>query len=236
MLKSSWLGECRSKAQICPRTRRKRACRAHHNYYEVLEVDEEASQEDIKAAFRRKAKLLHPDVNSAADATDSFRAVKRAHEVLSNDALRQEHDSKLNLPSVQAKDPRFARFYRWRSEVIPDLQIALAEWTAQVSDITDAASRALSELEQQLHLLDAECSDADISISGAHSMLTANIVSSMQGVVQDAVANIQRQYDKRYEQVQVRHLHHQPIEYRHGTVAGALQPQNLAILAPFLVH
>eukprot|EP00878_Enallax_costatus_P009793 GHUV01010226.1.p1 GENE.GHUV01010226.1~~GHUV01010226.1.p1 ORF type:complete len:255 (+),score=84.77 GHUV01010226.1:293-1057(+) len=206
MLSSSLLGQFRSKAQFCPRTSSQHPCRAQLNYYEVLEIDVEASQQDIKAAFRRKAKLLHPDVNPAADAADSFRAVKRAHEVLSSDALRQEHDIKLNLPSAQAKDPRFARFYRWRGEVIPDLEIALAAWTAQVSDITDAATTTLLDLEQQMQVLGADDGVEDIGgSSGTRSQAAAAVVSSMQGVLQDAIANIQRQYDKRYEQVQVRY-------------------------------
>lgn len=33
------------------------------NYYELLGIDIDASDEDIKAAFRRRAKELHPDVN-----------------------------------------------------------------------------------------------------------------------------------------------------------------------------
>lgn len=76
----------------------------------------DADSDAIKAAFRAKAKLLHPDVNKAADAEAEFRLLKRAHEVLSDTMLRVAHDSELrdSLPgasaALRARDPRFARW------------------------------------------------------------------------------------------------------------------------------
>ena len=48
------------------------------DYYEILGVPKDASQSDIKNAFRQQARKLHPDVNKAPDAEERFnRAVKK---------------------------------------------------------------------------------------------------------------------------------------------------------------
>lgn len=62
------------------------------DYYEVLGVSKDASQADIKKAYRRLAKELHPDHNEASDAEDKFNEVREAYEVLSNDQKRQAYD------------------------------------------------------------------------------------------------------------------------------------------------
>jgi len=65
---------------------------AEHDYYELLGVPREASEADIKKAFRRLARQLHPDVSDAPDAEERFRQVSEAYEVLSNSETRQLYD------------------------------------------------------------------------------------------------------------------------------------------------
>ena len=62
------------------------------DYYELLGVPRDADDSQIKKAFRRLARELHPDVNDAADADDQFRAVAEAYEVLSNAETRALYD------------------------------------------------------------------------------------------------------------------------------------------------
>src|SRR5438552_17694260 len=62
------------------------------DYYEILGLTRSATESDIKKAFRRLARELHPDVSDAPDAHDRFRAVAEAYEVLSKPESREVYD------------------------------------------------------------------------------------------------------------------------------------------------
>src|SRR5437870_10414473 len=62
------------------------------DYYELLGVAREASEQDIKRAFRSLARELHPDVSEAPDAEERFREVAEAYQVLSNSETRELYD------------------------------------------------------------------------------------------------------------------------------------------------
>ena len=62
------------------------------DYYDILGVSRGASDADIKKAFRRLARELHPDVSEAPDAQERFREVAEAYEVLSKTETRQLYD------------------------------------------------------------------------------------------------------------------------------------------------
>jgi molecular chaperone DnaJ len=63
------------------------------DYYDVLGVTRDATAEDIKKAYRKLARQLHPDVNAGPQAEERFKEVGRAYEVLSNPDKRQLYDS-----------------------------------------------------------------------------------------------------------------------------------------------
>lgn len=62
------------------------------NYYEILEVPRDASQKDIKQAFRKLAMEYHPDRNSNYDAEAKFKEINEAYAVLSNRKQRENYD------------------------------------------------------------------------------------------------------------------------------------------------
>lgn len=62
------------------------------DHYEVLGVAREASQEEIKKAYRRLARELHPDVNPSEEAQERFKLVTHAYEVLSDAEQRRNYD------------------------------------------------------------------------------------------------------------------------------------------------
>ena len=68
--------------------------------YEILGVSKDASESEIKKAFRRRARELHPDVNKAADAEDQFKELNEAYDVLSDPNKRAQYDRFGTIPGA----------------------------------------------------------------------------------------------------------------------------------------
>lgn len=79
------------------------------NYYELLGVNRDASETQIKTAYRSLAKVMHPD---AGGTSGTFRLLKEAYETLTDPARRADYDSEV---PVVATEPPLRRFFRRRA-------------------------------------------------------------------------------------------------------------------------
>lgn len=101
----------------------------YYDYYKILNVSPNATQEDIKRAYRLKAKAHHPDVNSSANANQLFALINEAYEVLSDENKRFKFDLKYkykkatysNTEQTEKKGENFSKrkrqnfHYDWNS-------------------------------------------------------------------------------------------------------------------------
>jgi len=65
---------------------------AKRDYYEVLGVNRNANEDDLKSAFRQMARQYHPDVSDAPDAEEKFKEINEAYAVLSDREKRAAYD------------------------------------------------------------------------------------------------------------------------------------------------
>ena len=92
------------------------------NYYTILGVDSNANPDQIKSAYRKKAKKLHPD--RYGQNSGPFRAVQKAYDVLSDPERRRAYDARLACdrrvqnasPAMRAEPLR----PRWRLRAVLD--------------------------------------------------------------------------------------------------------------------
>jgi curved DNA-binding protein CbpA len=66
------------------------------NFYEILEIRKDAGADDIRSAYRRLARLYHPDVSGKPDSV-RFLEIQRAYETLSDPAARLAYDRSLEM-------------------------------------------------------------------------------------------------------------------------------------------
>lgn len=65
----------------------------YKDYYDILGIKRDATEAEIKSAYRKLARKFHPDVNKTKDAEGKFKDLNEAYEVLSDKQKRQRYDS-----------------------------------------------------------------------------------------------------------------------------------------------
>ena len=80
------------------------------NYYQVLEVDTNASEHDLRRAFRAKLKQLHPELNPSPNALEQFIMAHEAYEILIHANTRKLYDEDLRTGKNPANQAICAHF------------------------------------------------------------------------------------------------------------------------------
>lgn len=88
------------------------------DFYEILDVTQEATEDDIKRAYKKLALKLHPDKNKAPGAEEAFKSVSRAFTCLSDPEKKQNYDRYGTEDRMQAGRPGPNEFYT--NEIDPE--------------------------------------------------------------------------------------------------------------------
>jgi molecular chaperone DnaJ len=91
---------------------------ADQDFYNILGVKRNASQDEIRKAYRKLARKYHPDINPGnKEAENKFKEISAAHEVLSDSAKRKLYDEFGEAGLASGFDPDKARAYRqWQDQ------------------------------------------------------------------------------------------------------------------------
>mmetsp|Transcript_29172 Transcript_29172/g.36125 ORF Transcript_29172/g.36125 Transcript_29172/m.36125 type:complete len:305 (+) Transcript_29172:451-1365(+) len=120
------------------------------NCYDILGVQPTATTQEIRKAYRHLSKTLHPDVNKAKGAAETFRIIALANEILSNKDERAEYDYYLKHPEEAFYNKM--RFYRRRYAPKTDARLVVFGFIAFVSVVQYFVKEMATERLEQANL------------------------------------------------------------------------------------
>jgi curved DNA-binding protein len=82
------------------------------DYYEILGLKHNASSTEIRRAYRKLVRRIHPDVNPSPQAEESFKKISQAYDTLSDDNKRASYDQKLKYEKGQRDTDRSSSYQR----------------------------------------------------------------------------------------------------------------------------
>ncbi len=77
------------------------------DYYKIMGVSQDASEKDIKMAYRKLARKYHPDISKEPDAEEQFKEMAEAYEVLKDPKKRSEYDQYLKYKEFNPQSDGF---------------------------------------------------------------------------------------------------------------------------------
>ncbi|MDA0267870.1 MAG: DnaJ domain-containing protein [Cyanobacteria bacterium] len=144
------------------------------NPYQILEIRETATQAEIKQAYRRLAKQLHPDSRNHGASHDRITLLNAAYEVLGDPQLRSDYDlqrriqqagfnSEQELRDRAERVAHSQQHYRQRRQATQSADTALDYWLRQVYNPVDRyVAKILSPLKSQIRALSADPFDDEL--------------------------------------------------------------------------
>jgi molecular chaperone DnaJ len=133
-------------------------------HYQILQIDSQATVEEIKQSYRRLAKEFHPDLNQSEDNHDRIVKINAAYEVLSDPLRRREYDWQLQPdraipPQQQQRSPVHRRPRTVGREIDADLVL----WLNQVyTPVNRMITWIIKPLKSQINDLSADPFDDDL--------------------------------------------------------------------------
>jgi molecular chaperone DnaJ len=149
---------------------------ADSNHYDILQVNPDASQAEIKQAYRRLAKQFHPDSNQETADREQIIRINAAYEVLGDAHNRQSYDRQLYAgaasrsprrnvkhPQGQHRTAAAQNQYCASRQTGRDADTQLEQWLHQVyQPVNHLVCRILNSLEEQIEKLAADPFDDEL--------------------------------------------------------------------------
>lgn len=133
------------------------------NHYDTLKVSNNASQAEIKQAYRRLVKIFHPDINQEITDNEEIIRVNAAYEVLSDSKSRLNYDQELRYSQKNSHYTRQKRsesaqeHYKATRKVRKDVDENIEEWLKLVyKPVNRILGTILNSLKEQIEELAAD--------------------------------------------------------------------------------
>ena len=134
------------------------------NYYQTLQVDSLATQQEIKQSYRRLAKRFHPDSLSQTADPNKIIEINAAYEVLSNPQTRRQYDRELESTSLddwssnrQARTTQAQQQYRRYRQAERNEELHYYQWFTEVYiPINRLIKEIINSLDREIEYLAAD--------------------------------------------------------------------------------
>ena len=131
------------------------------NHYNILKVNPTATQAEIKQAYRRLVKVLHPDSNKETAGHEQIIRLNAAYEVLGDPQRRHYYDRELSEKSQQPK-PDIRQSYR-KQETGRDADEQMEQWLTKVyKPVNRMLTNILTPLKKEIDELSADPFDDEL--------------------------------------------------------------------------